>query len=554
LKSGSISGVAVKDLSLKNGQVKVQTQGGSFVAEPLPGQSLSLNASFDGIQLKDLSSQGPVRVDPLKQSISWDQPVSASLPKQGIDQLSTQGPVEISQDAQGKVHFRSPGGTISLKMGNLDLKNFKVEGEAVLDPRTGQLSFSGLTGQNSALKLEGQLNGYPIQAESSGQLRIQPNAQGVELTGEKLKLNGLVDGFTLQSPEGASGKVQIRPDGGFDLKELNFDVSVDDVQLQNRNGLFHTTPTGFEINLSGDINTKQEKLMTFLQKFSARPELGAQAQAGIKQALSQINAHFSNFNQADIHYENMKIRFDKDFNFQGFEVVKDTKLDNAVMTLDLGRKPEKVNMGAVHWRAEAEADQQGFRVKDGEIAFGLNPDLRNFIDRSITQQLQDAGLKNVELDVLPNGQIEIKNATYEVRAKGKTGNNGTEVNIPILSSLFKKPKKVMNISAKLDITPKIENNQLVVEIDHLHLKGLLAEIINKVVDGEDKLSDQLANQLTAEHINYQRTDGESVFKLDLNDLVQKQMDPGIQITHAELSPEGQVKLNYTYQQTPPARK
>jgi hypothetical protein len=549
LKSGSISGVALQDLKLSNGQISVQTQGGKFVAEPLPGQSLSLNGKIQGITLKDLSSQGPIKFDPAKQSFAWDQPVSASLPSQGIDQLSTEGPVEISQDAQGRLHFSSPGGTISLKMGQLNLSNFKVEGEAVLDPRTGQLSFSGLNG-GTGLKLGGTLNGYPIKAESSGQLHIQHTAKGVELTGEKLKLNGLVDGFTLQSPEGASGKVLITPDGGIDLKELNFDVTVDDMQLQNRNGLFKTTPQGFEINLSGDINAKQEQLLKFLQKFSGRQDIGKQAQDGIKQALGQLQNHFGTFNKADIHYENMVIRFDKNFQFQGFEVLKDTRIDNAQVNLSLGRKPEKVNIGELHWRAEAEADSKGFRVKDGDIEFSLNQNIRDYIDRTVTQQLSDAGLKDVDLEVSPSGEISIKNATYEVRAKGRSGNNGTEIDIPLLSRLFKKPKKVMNISAKLDITPRIENNQLVVELDNLKLKGLLAQIINSAIDGEDKLADQMATQLRAEDIKFERKDGESLFRLDLNDLLKKQMDPNINLTSAELSPEGKVRVGYTYGQQP----
>lgn len=550
LKSGSISGVSLKDVSLSNGQISVQTQGGKFVAEPLPGQSLSLNGKIQGIQISGLVSQGPVRFDPAKQSIAWDQPASASLPDQGIDQLSTEGPVEISQDPQGRLHFRSSGGTISLKMGQLDLSRFKVEGEAILDPRTGQLSFSGLEGGQQGLKLQGSLNGYPINAESSGQLRILHTAKGVELTGEKVKLNGLVDGFTLHSPEGASGKVLITPQGDIDLKELNFDVSVDDLQLQNRNGLLKTTPQGFEINLSGDINAKQEQLLKFLQKFSGRQDIGAQAQAGIKQAMDQLQNHFGTFSQADIHYENMVIRFDKNFDFQGFEVLKDTRLDNAEVLLSLGRKPEKVNIGELHWRAEAEADNQGFRVKDGDIAFSLNQNMRDFIDRTVTQQLKDAGLKDVELDVGPSGQIEIKNATYEVRAKGRSGNNGTEIDIPLLSRLFKKPKKVMNISAKLDITPRIENNQLLIELDNLKLKGLLAQIINMAIDGEDKLADQVATQLRAEDIQFERKDGESLFKLDLNDLLKKQMDPNINLTSAEMSPDGKVKIGYTYGQKP----
>ncbi|MGE3728706.1 MAG: hypothetical protein AB7I41_24360 [Candidatus Sericytochromatia bacterium] len=552
LKSGSISGVGLKDLSLSNGQVSVQTQGGKFVAEPLPGQTLTLNGKIQGISLKDLQSQGPVKFDPAKQSIAWDQPVSASLPDQGIDQLSTQGPVEISQDAQGRMHFRSPGGTISLKMGQLNLSNFKVEGEAILDPRTGQLSFSGLDG-GQGLKLDGTLNGYPIKAESSGQLHIQHTPKGVELTGEKLKLNGLVDGFTLQSPEGASGKVLITPDGGIDLKELNFDVTIDDMQFQNRNGLFKTTPQGFEINLSGDINAKQEQLLRFLQKFSGRQDIGKQAQDGIKQALGQLQNHFGTFNKADIHYENMVIRFDKNFQFQGFEVLKDTRIDNAQVNLSLGRKPEKVNIGELHWRAEAEADSKGFRVKDGDIEFSLTQNIRDYIDRTVTQQLSDAGLKDVDLEVSPSGEISIKNATYEVRAKGRSGNNGTEIDIPLLSRLFKKPKKVMNISAKLDITPRIENNQLVVELDNLKLKGLLAQIINSAIDGEDKLADQMATQLRAEDIKFERKDGESLFRLDLNDLLKKQMDPNINLTSAELSPEGKVRVGYTYGQSPAGR-
>lgn len=551
LKSGQISGVSLKQIRVSNGQIKLQTQGGAFVVEPLPDQHMRLSGSIDGIQLEELRSQGAIRFDPTHQRISWDQPMTVRLPAEGIEELSTEGPMEVSQDTQGRLCFCSPGGTINLKTAQLTLSQFKVEGEVIFDPRTGQLSFNGLHGQNSSFKLSGQLNGYPIQAESSGQLRILSTSQGLELSGEAIKINGLVDGFTLQSPQGASGKVLIRPDGQIDLQALHFDVTVDDIQLQNRNGLFKSTPQGFEINLSGDIQTRQEQLMRFLQKFSARPELGQQAQAGIQRALDQINAHFGHFNQANIHFDNLVVRFDPNFEFQGFEVKKDTRLANAELLLQLGPKPEKVQIGAIHWRAEAEADTQGFRVKEGMLEFSLTQSLRDYIDRTVTQQLMDAGLRDVDLEVLPNGQIQIHNATYEVRARGRSGNNGTEIKIPLLSSLFKKPKKIMNISARLDITPQVENNQLLFKLEHLKLKGLLAEIINRAIDGEDKLADQVERQLKAEDIQYQRKDGETLFRIDLNDLIQKRMDPGIQIKDAQLSTDGQIRLNYTYQEQKP---
>jgi hypothetical protein len=208
-------------------------------------------------------------------------------------------------------------------------------------------------------------------------------------------------------------------------------------------------------------------------------------------------------------------------------------------------------VGTVHWRAEAEADATTFRVKDGDLEFGLTPKLREVLDQALTRELSAAGFKDVELEIAPGGAVSLKNATYEVRAKGRSGNKGTEIEIPLLSRLLKKPRKLTHVSAQLDLKPRVENNQLVVELDDLKMKGLIAQLVNKIVDGEDKLSDQIETQLKAEQIKYTRKDGESVFRIDLNDLLQKQIDPGIRLTEAQLTPEGQVKIGYTYQQTKP---
>jgi ribosome biogenesis SPOUT family RNA methylase Rps3 len=122
------------------------------------------------------------------------------------------------------------------------------------------------------------------------------------------------------------------------------------------------------------------------------------------------------------------------------------------------------------------------------------------------------------------------------------------VNIPILSRLLKKPKTVANISAKRDIETRMEGNKLHFEIDNLKMRGLLAQIINKAIDGEDKVADVVAQQLRAEDIAFSRKDGESLFTLDLNPMVQKYVDKGLTLEDVKVSETGRVEVVYDYQQ------
>jgi hypothetical protein len=549
LSKGSISGTPFENVTLDKGEMLLNPSTGALTFQPPAGEQMVFNGTVQGLKIENLRASGPIAFDPNKQTISWDTNVSADLPAQNIRNFSSEGPVSVKIRPDGNVVVRADGGRFSGNFGTLAVKDMQVQGEVIYNPRSGEVRFHGQ--DNQPFVLNGSLNGRDLNLESPGELIIQDKPEHIEISGQGLRLKGLLDGFNLESPGESSGKLLLSKDmSTVDLRDLNFNISIDNIGVSNREGLLKTTPTGYELNLSGNLEAKKEQLFALLNKFSSNDGLANEAMRGtIQQVMNTLNTHFSQFSGAEMDYKALTVKLDKQFQFQGFSVDQSTQIQDARIDLDLGgRKPKNVSLGNVTWEARAEATPTDFRINDGGFSFDLNEELRTALANTAKEQLEASGFKDVDIAVTPSGQIEIRNASYAVKAKGKQGNNGTEVNIPILSRLLKKPKTVANISAKLDIETRMEGNKLHFEIDNLKMRGLLAQIINKAIDGEDKVADVVAQQLRAEDIAFSRKDGESLFTLDLNPMVQKYVDKGLTLEDVKVSETGRVEVVYDYQQ------
>lgn len=523
LNSGQISGLHLKDVRLE-GQVALDGQKLSFA--PHAGQPLKASGQLDEVRIDKLQSTGPVVYDLQHQEISWQGKTQASLPLQNMTNLSTEGPMSVKIEPNGQVRIRSENGILNGKLGDLQLEDIHSNGEVLFDPQTQVLRFAGLEGKEG-LEVSGKLNGHPIQLSSSGEIQIQQGHDKIQITGQNIHLNGLLDGFTLESPKGVKGTVSIKPDfSGFSLDDLNFGFAVDDIQVDSH-GRVRSTSEGLEIDLDGALGSDKGHLQSLLGKLAGQEDMNAQARSSLEQVQKSLDQAFADFDDANLNFEDLHLKLDPQMNLQSFTVRNNSELHNAHMDVDLNGHHTRLPMGTVRWTADVTGKPNHVDVSSGQIQFSLNDELRQTLAKEVKKELEDSGLKDVSLSITPAGKIQIDNVTYQ--------------------------HKKLKLSAELDISTHVENNQLVVSLDHLKMKNLLFDIVGKIINAPEKVSDQVEDMLQKQHTKHQRRDRHGdvnpehgrIFALDLQDLT-KQIDPGIKLQNASMDAQGQIQINYSY--------
>lgn len=528
IEQGTLGQVQLQNATL-SGQLQLKPDG-SLVASPLANQDLVASGTLGGVLVQDLHASGPITFDAKSQAMTWNSKVSASLPDQGIQHLSTEGPGSMQQLPSGELLFTSNGGTINATIGQMKLENIKTNGQVLFNPATGELRFKGLN--TAEFTVNGSINGRPINASSAGELTLRDTGSQLDIAGSHLKLQGVLDGFVLESTGDTSGHILVNKDfSGFDVKELNFGFKVDDVAVSSSGGLFKATPTGYEVNLSGNVQLDKERLSQLLQKISSKTEADMQVKAGIDQVLGTLNQYFSQFGQADIKYDNLTLNFDPNFQLQNYSVKTDgTVKDAKLSTANRSKVTHQVDMpmGEVHWKTTVAGQGKDLNITDGQFEFTLNEDLRKTAADIFKKEMEAYGFKKVDIEVAPNGNVHVKNLTI---------------------------KKGVNINAEMKMGIHLEGQQLQLSLDKVRMKNLILEIANKLVDGKDKTADMIAQNLEQQKIEFNRSnrkgqaDSEKgeVFTVNMQTFISKYLDAGFVLTGASLSETGQVKIGYSYQ-------
>ncbi|MGV3526389.1 MAG: hypothetical protein ACO1RX_19370 [Candidatus Sericytochromatia bacterium] len=526
MKQGNLAGVSVKDVRM-NGTLDFNPN--ALVASPLEGQPLRLAGQLDQVKIGSLESDGPVSYDLRRQEIRWEQPTRASLPDHGITDIRTEGPMSVQTRANGEIVFSSDDGTLNARLGALHLENLKTNGKVIYQPSSGEIRFEGLDGQQ--LQVEGNFNGHPLNLQSSGRIQIDNSAEGYRISGEGIQLKGLVDGFVLESPEGMNGVVSMKRDfSGFELQDLNFGFRVDDIAVTEGQGQVRSTPEGLEVTLNGSLGTNKEQLQSLFGKLAARPEYGAQFTQGMNQVQQALDQGFADFKNASLNFENLKLELNPDMSLRRFSVDNNSRIHNARMDMEINGRKRELPMGDVTWTAQVEGTPGQVNIPEGHVSFSLTPELRRTLADEVEKQLEDSGLKKVELEIEPNGKVKILNATV----------NGQPI----------------NVSASLELSTRIVDNRLEVSLDKLKLKNFLLDLVGKVINAPDKVADQVDAMMTQQGIAYERRnrrgtpdpEGGRVFSLDLQALLRR-IDPGITLTNASLDEQGRINADYQYRRS-----
>lgn len=524
LSQGDIGGFKFNDVRLSQGTLSYTPEG--LRVSPVEGGSFQAGGQFDEIKIERAESSGPVSYDIPTRTLKWDQPLTASLPQHGVSELRTEGPVSLQAMPSGEIIFSSQGGTINATVGALRLENLKTDGQVIYNPANGQLRFQGFDGK--PLSVDGSFNGRPLKLESSGQIQIADVDGAYKITGSDIKVKGLVDGFSLDSPAGATGTISVKRDfSGFELNDLNFGFSVDDVNVAKGGGSVRSTPEGLEISLKGSLGADRGHLQALLGKLSAREDFGTSFQGTMNQVNGALDKAFADFQNANLNFENLTLKLNPNGTLRSFNIDNNSQLNNARLEMDLYGKKKVLPMGNVSWTAKVEGDAAQVRVPEGQLSFQLTPDLRRVMAEEVKAQLEASGLKKVNLSIEADGKIKIHNVTV-----------GTQL---------------IDVSARLELSTKIVNNQLEVSLDKMNLKNFLLDIVAKVANAPDKVADQVDQMLEQQKIHYERRnkkgtpDPESgrVFALDLKALVHR-IDPNVTLKDASLDAQGNVRLDYSY--------
>lgn len=523
LNQGRIDGLQLQDVRL---QGQIEHKNNRLIFAPENGGQLKVSGQLNDVRIEGLESSGSVSYDLQRQVIAWDAPTRAALPRQGIQDLQTEGPLSIQILPSQELVFRSDSGVINATLGDLRLENIKTNGEVIFDPRTQNLRFAGAEGQG--LQLEGSFNGHPLKISSSGQIQINDRGQDYQIRGEGLQINGLVDGFELASPAGAEGTFSMKRDfSGFELQDLNFGFAVDDIEVNSQGTVRSTPEGGIAIALQGQLGSQKSELQALLAKLAGREDLGGNFQQGMQQVNQALDQAFADFEGAQLQFEDLELVLDKNMQLERFSVRNNSEIHNARMSVDLNGKKTLLPMGTVNWTADVQGTPAGVTIPEGQLAFSLTDELRGKLVAEVKKQLEDSGLKDVQLQLHPDGKLEIQNATYK--------------------------RKRLGVSAELEINTRIVDNHLEVSLDKLKLKNALFNLVAQVAGAPDKLADEVDKMLTQHEVGYQRRnrrgqadpDSGRIFRIDLQALLQK-VDPGIQLNSASLSPQGRVEVSYAY--------
>ena len=560
IKQGNIEGIDVKNVKL-NGELDITS---SVITLNNSRGPVNLSGNIAGIEIQDLKSTGQVKFDTNASLLSWDKDLSVSLPEQKLN-LTTSGNLSLKFGDNGKVILTSKDGVINGSIGDVNFKDFKIQGKLVYDPKTSNITMEGLT--DSTLAVSGKINDKQLDLKTTGAVNFTQNGKALNFSGQNIKLEGKIGGFDLQTLTPINADVSVSENNEIDVSKLNFNLDVDGIGISNNDGSFKETQNGYEVKLSGNANADQSEIVKFLSKLSSGPTISKAGQNNIKDIISNINAYLADTKLNNATYDNLNIKFDKEFNLIDFSVQAKGSTQDTVFKIDIGdkKKPEVVNMnlGQVNFTMNASNTSTAFQIKDGNINFKLTEDLRNTIKTEVTKKLEEQGLKDIDLQVLENGQIKLKNATYEVYSSklDKLGAKIEKLNIPVISDVIGKSLRLTDISADFGISTKVENNKLVVSIDEVGINQFFLRLLQKGTEatGIVNLQNQGA-KLAVGKINTYFADPnakdspksevaervkKNIFTLDLQKLA-KQASADLELKDVNISQDGLININFDY--------
>lgn len=532
VKSANLNGVILDNTTLSNASLKLNTKTGNFTISPLiQDRSFTFNSTINGFNIENLESNSNIIYDSKNSNISWDKDVRFSIPNKNIEYVKCSGQNSLKFEENGNIVLSTNGSNISAKFGNIEIQNLNLDGQIIYDSKNQTISIKG--NSDKEFKFEGKINGKDISILSSGTFSIKDLGEKIEFKGQDIKVNGVLDGFNIQSPSGTVGKLIVSKDfSNVDLKELKCNINIEGMNINNENGLISFSEEGLDIDLSGNVSLKQEQLFSLLDKLSKNDLLGENVKNTVKQAIDIMNNNLNKFGDSKISYDKFSIKTDKDFNLLNIEFGTNASIKNveAKVIIEENKKHSLLHIGDINISMNGRYDGKNIIINNGQIKFHFNDELRKEVAEMVKKELENNGFRDINLEISPQGDVTVNSATY-INKK----------------NAFQK-EKIKGVKMKFHVDINIENNKVNITLDQLRMKNIFLEALNGVAGGKKFAIDQLENGLSATGLEFQRKSRNQI-TIDLNSLSKKYFDNNLSLKDVEINQDGNIIINYQYGNT-----
>jgi len=442
-----------------------------------------------------------------------------NLPNRNIS-IKTEGDIKFGFDKNNNFLLESRGTKINANIESIKFDDLSINGRIVYDNSKKVLSMEGLDGKE--LEIKGKFNKHhEIDLKSIGKLEISKNEKGLEFSGGDININGNLDGFSVKTLRSATGKILFNDNGKLDLSDLKFDIKIDDIEINNTDGSINVnSEKGYDIKFSGNISSSQENLIKFLDKISKNDTISEYTRKTIKETVDNVKNYMVYGNIKKAEYKDFTITLDKNLEYKGFKTLIDARMENTTVKTGIRNTNDIINLGTVEMKANVLSNKSSFNIRDGNITFELTPQVRESMKNAFVSVLKTFNLKDIDLEILPNGTMNLKRAIYD--------------DIPIVN---------VEIGTKVEI----EGKKAVVTLEKVELQGLLGKILQNIIDstangGVKKMGiEKVLEKITDMKINYKGEDNK--FYIDLSDILYQHVGEDIQLKDIKIE-NGKFVMSY----------
>lgn len=350
--------------------------------------------------------------------------------------LSFKGDIQLKQEGN-LITVNSKDGLISGKLGNTELKDFKFTGQLIYNQQTGEINLKKIDEQ-TPVSFKGNMNGLDIDLNSNqGNISIIKDKEGnYVINADKVDLQGKVANIDVKTEgNGLSGKITIDKNGNPNIENLDASIDVEGIKFKTK-GDAVKKDNGYEINLSQvNLSSDKTKVATLIDKIKDSPF--AKNKPETIKKLNELKNLVSQLNVKTLEAQDLKISFDKDFNYSLSGTATNVDLsfsDIPERSVDLKNTPpnkisfsfdSKGNSSVSSDGSTINAKINGIQFQDFKMAGTVN-----FSKEGKTDFTGNAGLKNIDIsgNIIFDSNGKTVNRKLDLKAESniamtKTGND-----------------------------------------------------------------------------------------------------------------------------------
>ncbi len=433
--------------------------------------------------------------------------------------LSSTGDVTFEIKKDGKMSASTKDAVINATLDGTDFKNFKLNGSINYDPKTGTMDLQGHDGND--VKISGFIENKQLDLAAKGGLKIDRNPKGeVQLAGNNIKVNGMIDGFKVESLSDASGKILIKNNGHMDMTNLKFEFKVDDVIISNKNGSINGNDDGYDLKFQGNVNSNRENLLKFMEKISVNESIPPVTRKTIDETVKNVRNYINFTDLKNGKYENFHLKLDRDLNFKDFQADISGSTTKTGFKLGIHGAPGVLNAGNVDIKAHVSSSNDEFKIKNGNVSFALTKEVKDSIAKMAADIFKSYDLHDLDITVKDNGDIKLNKATY---------------------------KKIPIIDIDIAVTTKFQGTKMILALEEANVQGFLGRLVQKVVeggfgvDGKQIGIEKIMPKATDIKMNYNK--GEHSIALDFRDVFYEQIGDDVELKSMGAK-DGKFQLNF----------